>query len=149
MVVKLEKSTQVLARVWKSYKRKGARFQQAPSQKSIRRQWNVSSDTIDFSVVIKDRPATRRGVLSIVSSVYEPLGFVAPFILKAKLILQDLCQNQFGWDDLILEEYLKHWQVWLQELSKLKQLEIHRCFKPFNCEGTTSISCITARIWCN
>lgn len=33
------------------------------------------------------RPATRRGILSIVNSVYDPLGFSAPFIFQAKLIL--------------------------------------------------------------
>ena len=52
-------------------------------------QWNVSSDKFGFKIVIKDRPATRRGILSIVSSVYYPLGFAAPFIFQAKLILQD------------------------------------------------------------
>jgi len=75
---------------------KGLDFNKPPVKRTLGVQWNVSSDTFDFSIVIKDRPATRRGVLSIVSSVYEPLGFVAPFNLKAKFILQDLCQNQFG-----------------------------------------------------
>ena len=70
--------------------------------------------------------------------MYDPLGFVAPFLLKAKLILQDLCRNQFVWDDPIPEEYLKHWQAWLQELPRLEQLEIDRCFKPFSSEETTS-----------
>ena len=43
--------------------------------------WNVSSDTFVLSIVIKDRPATRRGILSTVSFAYDPLGFVFPFIL--------------------------------------------------------------------
>ena len=41
-------------------------------------------------MVIKDRPCTRRGILSAVNSLYDPLGMAAPFILSAKLLLQDL-----------------------------------------------------------
>ena len=67
-------------------------FAQTPIERALGVQWNVLSDTFGFSVVVKDRPTTRRGILSIVSSVYDPLGFVAPFILTAKLILQDLCR---------------------------------------------------------
>ena len=51
----------------------------------------------------KDKPSTRRGILSIVSSVYDPLGFVAPFIWTAKMILQRLCRKNIGWDDEIDE----------------------------------------------
>jgi len=43
-------------------------------------QWNVASDTFSFSITIKDRLATRRGLLSVISSVYDPLRFVAPFV---------------------------------------------------------------------
>ena len=39
-------------------------------------------------------PLTRRAILASVSSVYNPLGLVAPFLLPSKQILQDLCKNQ-------------------------------------------------------
>lgn len=80
-------------------------------------QWNISSDQFCFKIVIKDRPATGRGILSIVSSVYDPLGFAAPFILQAKLILQDLCRKKLGWDEEIPEEYRNRWRAWLQAKS--------------------------------
>ena len=104
-------------------------FDKLPVERALGVQWNIASDQFGFSIVIKDRPATRRGILSIVSSVYDPLGFAAPFILNAKLILQDLCRNKYGWDDKIPDEYLQRWQAWLQELPKLEQLKIERCFK--------------------
>ena len=56
-------------------------------------QWNVQSDTFCFKIVVKDRPPTRRGILSVISSIYDPLGFVAPLILPAKAILRDLCRK--------------------------------------------------------
>ena len=75
---------------------------------------------------------TRRGRLSIVISLYDPLGFAAPFILNTKLILKDLCRKKLDCDDVIPEEILRRWQGWLQELPKLEQVTIDRCFKPHN-----------------
>ncbi len=44
---------------------------------------------------------TRRGILSTVSSFYDPLGILAPVVFSAKRILQDLCRNRLGGDDII------------------------------------------------
>ncbi|CAC5386644.1 unnamed protein product [Mytilus coruscus] len=44
-------------------------------------QWCVDSDEFRFNIDVKDKPATRRGILSITSSVFDPLGFLAPFTL--------------------------------------------------------------------
>ncbi|KAK5933226.1 hypothetical protein CgunFtcFv8_004872 [Champsocephalus gunnari] len=57
-------------------------------------QWCTESDTFRFKVQTQDRPATRRGILSIVSSTYDPLGFLAPSVLPAKLLLRGLCRER-------------------------------------------------------
>ena len=36
-------------------------------------------DTFKFRVQVKSNPLTRRGVLSTIASIYDPLGFIAPF----------------------------------------------------------------------
>jgi hypothetical protein len=113
-------------------------FDKTPIERALGVQWNVSSDTFGFAIVIKDRPATRRGILSIISSVYDPLGFVAPCILSAKLILQDLCRLKLDWDDKIPEEYLQRWQAWLTDLPRLENLAVERCFKPVSMKETKS-----------
>jgi hypothetical protein len=66
-------------------------------------QWCVDSDVFCFKTDIKKQPLTRRGILSMVSSVFDPLGFLAPFMLKAKCLLQELCKHQLGWDEKIPE----------------------------------------------
>ena len=55
-----------------------------------------------------------------VSFIFDPLGFVAPFVLSAKLIPQRLCKKGLGWDEIIPEEDLFEWQKWLAELPKLE-----------------------------
>ena len=54
-------------------------------------QWFVESDTFRFRITIKDKPLPRGGILSILSPIYDPLGFAAPFTLKAKKLPQDIC----------------------------------------------------------
>ena len=71
----------------------------------------MDSDSFQFKLDLKQQPLTRRGILSMVSSMYDPLGFLVPFVLKAKLILQELCKLQLGWDDGILDELAIHWNI--------------------------------------
>lgn len=101
-----------------------------PIERALGIQWNVQSDTFGFKITVKDRPATRRGLLSMMSSIYDPLGFVAPYILEARAIIQDLCRKKLDWDDEIPQEDLDRWQLWLQELPKLEHFTIERCLKP-------------------
>ncbi|XP_078355717.1 uncharacterized protein LOC144640475 [Oculina patagonica] len=91
--------------------------------------WFVESEKFGFKVNIKEKPCTRRGILSVVSSLYDPLGMAAPFVLPAKLLLQDLCRKDVGWDDEIPSNYLSRWQVWLNGLPKLFEVSVDRCVK--------------------
>ena len=105
----------------------------ALTERALGVQWNIQKDTFRYKITEKERPMTRRGILSIVCSVYDPLGFVSPCILPAKAIQQDLCLKGLGWDDQIPEPCKQKWQSWLKELAKLEQFEIPQCFKPPNC----------------
>ena len=64
-----------------------------PIQRALGLKWDMESDKFIFDGVLKDKPTTRRGILSLVSSVYDPLGFLAPDVLPAKKLLQDLCRE--------------------------------------------------------
>ncbi|XP_024116907.1 uncharacterized protein LOC112138581, partial [Oryzias melastigma] len=94
--------------------------------------WSVQSDTFRFRITIKSRPLTRRGILSIVGSIYDPLGILSPVVLSAKLLLRDLCRRGVGWDDTIPEEIAQKWMKWLQELHLLQDFNTERCLKPHN-----------------
>lgn len=100
-----------------------------PAERALGVSWFVETDTFGFKVNIKEKPCTRRGILSVVSSVYDPLGMAAPFILPAKLLLQDLCRKSLGWDDEIPSDYLSRWRVWLNGLPKLSQMSMGRCVR--------------------
>lgn len=74
-------------------------FDELPTERALGVQWNVERDAFQFRLSVKNQPASRRGILSTVASVYDPLGFIAPFTLVGKPILQQLCKEGSDWDD--------------------------------------------------
>ena len=74
-----------------------------------------------------NQPPTKRGILSAVSSLYDPMGFVCPVVLEAKNILQKLWKLKLGWDDEIPEDLQCHLNKWRSELPALSQVQAPRC----------------------
>ncbi|CAB4026323.1 Hypothetical predicted protein [Paramuricea clavata] len=101
-----------------------------PIQRSLGTYWCIESDTFQFRITLKDKPFTRQGILSTVSSVYDPLGIVCPVILTGKLLLRELVQQKADCDDPVPEEIRPRWEKWRAELKDLEKLETHCCLKP-------------------
>ena len=53
--------------------------------------WKLKENSFTFEVNLPQRSLTRKGILSALSSLYDPLGFVSPVILDGKFLLQSLC----------------------------------------------------------
>ena len=70
--------------------------------------------------------------MSTVSSIYDPLGLVSPLVLRGKQILQELCRNAVDWDDEVPDHIQPKWIKCREELCKLDQLRVPRCYKPDN-----------------
>ena len=96
--------------------------------------WNIQKDTFGFRISLKQKPATKRGMLSELSSVYDPLGLAAPFILKGRKIIQKLCQQELGWDERVPNEVQTEWQIWRSKLPVLQDIEVRRYIKPVGFE---------------
>ena len=101
-----------------------------PIERTLGIQWCIESDSFQFRITINDQPLTRRGVLSTLSSVYDPLGFIALFILIKKQILQEMCRNQPDWDSPIPENLHPRWWQWLEHVKHMESVAINRCWKP-------------------
>ena len=103
--------------------------------------WRLESDTLMFRIEIQDKPLSRRGILSTVSSIFDPLGLISPFLLLGKQLLQVLCRNSAKWDDPIPDDIRLKWEKWRLDLMKLSELEVPRCWKPpdFSVVKTTEL----------
>nr|XP_055059768.1 uncharacterized protein LOC129443292 [Misgurnus anguillicaudatus] len=105
---------------------------QLPVERALGLQWCVQTDTFNFKTVCKEKTPTRRGILSVVSSVYDPLGYLAPLTLPVKLILQELCRTNHNWDDEIPKVLEQRWTKWITDLDQLNTFKVDRCLKPSN-----------------
>lgn len=103
---------------------------QLPEERALGLQWCMESDTFNFRMDCKERAHTRRGILSVVSSVYDPLGYIAAITLPAKQILQDLCRRNCAWDEEIPKILSQQWVSWLTDLKELSRFQVSRCLKP-------------------
>ena len=101
-----------------------------PVERALGIHWNTDTDQFGIQIKSKQREFTRRGLLSIVSSVYDPLGLVCPFVLCAKAIFQDECKSGKEWDDPLSPENQVRWSKWLEELPLLDQFKVEHCLVP-------------------
>ena len=60
--------------------------------------WDTEKDILFIKAVSKNLPPTKRGVLSFISSIFDPLGIVTPAVLEPKFIIQELWRRKIDWD---------------------------------------------------
>ena len=71
--------------------------------------WKVNEDRFSFKIGRVTKPATRRGMLSVVGSLFDPLGLVSPVLVPARALFQQTCSLQLGWDDELPEDLSSKW----------------------------------------
>ncbi|XP_057366140.1 uncharacterized protein LOC130687002 [Daphnia carinata] len=104
-----------------------------PVERTLGVMWDSERDILTFK--IRKPPnnvtLTKRAFLSIISSVYDPLGLVAPVIFIMKSLLQDIWTNEerIGWDDVLPEPLSKRFYFWYDHLENLESLSVPRCFR--------------------
>ena len=81
--------------------------------------WDMKNDIFIFRVNLKKKPGTPTGVLSIFSSIFDPLGLASPFVLKGRKILQQLCEQNVKWDGPGDEPVAERWESWEANIQKL------------------------------
>ena len=67
------------------------------------------------------------------SSIFDPLGLVSPFVLKGRKILQQLCEQNVKWDEPIDETAAESLEYWKANIQKLCDIKIPRCFRKKGC----------------
>ena len=94
--------------------------------------WNHASDTLVVSRGTTpdiNRTVTQRIVLSLVSGVYDPIGLVAPYTVKARLLLKDIWRlSGQKWDDILPDDIVTKFLGWSSELGTLSEIRIPRSY---------------------
>ena len=93
--------------------------------------WKVSTDEFFFEVQRDlSGPVTRRIMLSITTSIFDPLGLLGPTVLIGKLLFQEATARKIDWADDIPNDLLQQWRAWVTSLHGVRELRFPRCCKP-------------------
>ena len=104
-----------------------------PMQRSLGVYWDLQSDSFTFQVLLEETPFTRRGVLSVTNSLYDPLGLAAPVIIKGKHLLRSLSKDfsashPDAWDYPLPGEREAEWKEWCHSLRALEDIKVPRSY---------------------
>ena len=99
-----------------------------PHERTLGVWWDPGGDQFFFKVKMKEHQKTKRGLLSFLSSIYDPLGFLAPLLIAPKLALQSMWRQKVGWDDPIPDDLLDIYREWLASLTEFEDVKVPRWF---------------------
>ena len=101
--------------------------------------WDNEKDELQFDLTkmignFQGNKPTKRGILSTLAMLFDPLGLTSPLGVTAKILFQELCQEKLDWDTPIPDSKIARWQEWLEELNQVKYIKVPRCVYD-KCEG--------------
>lgn len=94
--------------------------------------WNPKSDTFSYTVTTPPETCTKRIMLSEISKIYDPLGFLSPITLFVKLLIQLLWISGTDWDEAPPKGIRDLWLTFISELPILESLSLPRHVIPHN-----------------
>ena len=101
-------------------------IEELPTERALGITCDSNTDMLKFKVSNKVVPETKRGILSAISSIFDPMGLIASVIVEIKLLIRELWRRRLDWDTKIPDDLLRQWNIWKQNVVKLLSLSIPR-----------------------
>ncbi|XP_062704002.1 uncharacterized protein LOC134286407 [Aedes albopictus] len=101
--------------------------------------WKPDEDVFSFSLsfredlqqlVAGDVIPTKRDMLKVTMSIYDPLGIVAAFVIHGKVLVQDVWRTKIDWDEKVPWDIFLRWKQWLAVLRMMNTVKVPRCYFP-------------------
>ena len=95
--------------------------------------WNPGPDQFmfranDLARVTAHLPQTKRNLVSVIGRFYDPLGYLAPVVIRYKILLQKLCQSKADWDDAIPQELIEEWRDLISDINNAPTMSLPRSY---------------------
>jgi hypothetical protein len=99
-------------------------------QRSLGLLWDTEKDVFTFKVNPVDKAYTKRGLLLVINSVFDPIGFAQPIVIQGKLLLREMMSvtSNSDLDNPLPESLQSRWEAWVEALPKLETLHIPRMY---------------------
>ncbi|XP_075162907.1 uncharacterized protein LOC142235542 [Haematobia irritans] len=104
------------------------RFHESSSTKTLGIKWNALSDSFTYSInpIQSEQTMTKRMVLSSIAQLFDPAGWIAPVIIRAKILMQQLWLEEVGWDDNLGPESQSTWNRLVFDFPHINSISIPR-----------------------
>ena len=101
-----------------------------PSAKTLGVMWHASEDTFTFvsHIAEQDCEWTKRIFLSRIATLFDPLGLMVPFLIRAKILMQEVWLHGLEWNERLPQELFAKINAWFAELSIFVRDENFRMF---------------------
>ena len=103
-----------------------------PKTKTLGVMWEAERDVSTLQVqqpLVDNKASTKRNVLSAIASLFDPLQCLAPFTVRAKVLMQEIWMAGVDWDDKLPENLKVKWEKWVSELPQLSNVAVPRCLR--------------------
>lgn len=77
-----------------------------------------------------EETVTKRKVLSLIARMYDPCGWIAPLIFKAKVFIQRLWLSGLSWDEPLNQALALEWSSFTSDLVNVPHFQIPRLIFP-------------------
>ena len=100
-----------------------------PCAKTLGVWWLADRDVFTFKENAPDAEMkyTKRNFLKKIATLFDPVGCLAPFYIRAKILLQEIWMAGLNWDEELTEPLANSARAWFSELPDLTQIQIPRC----------------------
>ena len=72
---------------------------------------------------------TKHNCLKKIAFLFDPVGFLAPVTVRAKMLLQNIWSAGMDWDEKLTEPLINLARAWFNELEILAKIQIPRCLQ--------------------
>ena len=102
-----------------------------PLMKTLGVQWIASEDNFQFKSpdISPKSEISKRIVLKRIASIFDPIGFAAPYVIRGKMLLQEIWISGCDWDEPLETELQSKIRCWLNEMPLLDNLRLPRCLQ--------------------
>lgn len=97
-----------------------------PSIKVLGLHWDPSTDAFGYHTNCQDSKLTKRGVLSTIARLFDPIGALGPMLLWAKSFMQQLWVDKLGWVTPLPSHLRTPWDQFMSELPAISYIVLPR-----------------------
>ena len=116
--------------------------------KVLNLKWDKSNNYIiyDFEDIKQNfaNILTKRLLIHSLASIFDPLGLIIPVIVSMKELYQDICRENFSWDEILPEKVQNRWQEILTLFEEIKEIKINR---PYSLKSVSN-RVISVELYC-